>query len=71
MGGRSCKNLRQVAETDKMSDSAKASFLIGHRCRCTAPGESSSCAEQEKLADACAMTGRTPFREEPDYVPNR
>lgn len=70
MGGRSCKNLREVAAYDKLSSSAKASFLISHRCRCAVSGDS-PCAQEEQLADACALSGRTPFREEPDYVPDR
>jgi hypothetical protein len=71
MGGRSCKNLREVAETEELDNRAKAAFLIGHRCRCAAPGTPSSCEDQEQLADACAQSGRTPFREEPDYVADR
>lgn len=63
-----CRNLREVAEAEKLDDYAKAAFLISHRCRCTPAGQQSPCADKEQLADACARTGRTPFREEADYV---
>lgn len=74
MGGRSCSNLREVAATEKLDENARAAFLISHRCRCgdsPAEGVPSACAEKEQLADACAMSGRTPFREDPRYVPDR
>lgn len=72
MGGRSCNNLREVAATEKLDDNARAAFLISHRCRCGVEDSAhGSCAEKEQLADACAMAGRTPFREDPHYVPDR
>lgn len=67
MGGRSCKNLREVAASDELSSGATAAFLISHRCRCALVD--SLCAEEEALADSCARSGRTPFRDEPLYVP--
>lgn len=63
-----CRNLREVAEAERLDDYAKAAFLISHRCRCAPAGQHSPCADKEQLADACARTGRTPFREEADYV---
>lgn len=72
MGGRSCANLREVAEAEGLQGGARAAFLISHRCRCNAGNNANSrCADQEKLADACAAAGRTPFRDEAEYVAER
>uniref|UniRef100_A0A383VNT6 Methyltransferase FkbM domain-containing protein n=1 Tax=Tetradesmus obliquus TaxID=3088 RepID=A0A383VNT6_TETOB len=68
MGGRSCKNLQQVAADEAMPPPARASLLVSHRCRC---GSQKPCEKEEKLADACAQSGRTPFSDDPDFVPDR
>lgn len=71
MGGRSCKNLREVAAVEKLEGAARASFLISHRCRCSVgvgDGAHSPCADEERIADACAVSDKTPYQEEPDYV---
>ncbi|KAF6258050.1 hypothetical protein COO60DRAFT_1701519 [Scenedesmus sp. NREL 46B-D3] len=68
MGGRSCRNLQQVAADEAMPPAARASLLVSHRCRC---GSQKPCEKEEKIADHCAQAGRTPFPDDPDFVLDR
>jgi len=59
-GGRSCRELRENARQERLSEDARGSLLVSHHCRCA---EELPCGRAEAIVEDCVQRGEIPFED--------